>query len=186
VALAAVVVVTGVAYIGQESVQSEDREALDDIFQPLFPPPARMVVCEGTMDATCAQTAADRVATTVAWLDEPAGYELAWVIASRNPGDPDGPAIASQNLVGTDGRGFMEVVTSVPPMPGGHTSPPSRSVSNGEDTATVWVDDVFGVVEMEWTHGGIEYGMFAQPRPWDPSAVIEVWKTVRYTSPRHP
>jgi hypothetical protein len=186
VVLATVVLVAGVASITYSSRQRDDANdaLLNDLFKPASPPPARMMVCEGAMDATCAGAAAERVAIAFAWVDEPMGYELAWVIASRNPGNPDGTAIASQYLVGADGQGFMEVVTSVPPIPGEFPSPPSRSVSNGIDTATVWEDDELGVIQLEWTHDGVEYVLTAQPRPWDPSAVIEVWKTIQYTTPR--
>jgi hypothetical protein len=186
VILAVAIVLASAALITYTTMQrnAANRALLDDLFKPVSAPPARMVVCEGAMDGTCARAAAGRVATTMAWVDEPAGYQLAWVIASRNPGNPDGPAIASEYLIGKDGQGFIEVVTSVPPVPGEFPGPPSRSVSNGSDTATVWLDDEFGLVELEWTHDGIEYELTAQPRPWDPSAVVDVWKTIQYESPK--
>jgi hypothetical protein len=183
--LGVAVVFAGAAYITYTTMQRDaaNRALIDEMFKPISPPPARLVVCRGTMDAACAQAAADKADTTVAWVNEPAGYELAWVMAALGP---KGKAIASQYLVGADGQGLMEVVTSVPPTPGGHASPPSRSVSDGTDNASVWLDAAFGVVEMEWTHDGIEYGIFAQPRPWDPSAIVDAWKTVQYASPGSP
>ena len=182
VVLAALIVFAGAAYITYTTMQRDaaNRALIDEMFRPLSPPPARLVVCKDRMDATCAQAAADKADTTMAWVNEAAGYELAWVMAALSP---DGKAIASQYLVGADGQGLMEVVTSVPSASGGHTSPPSSSVSNGTDTASVWLDHAFGVVEMEWTHNGIEYGIFAQPRPWEPSAVVDAWKTIQYASP---
>ena len=139
------------------------------------------------MDSTCAQEAADRIGMTVAWLDEPAGYQLEWLVANRHPVDPaipDGGVIATQYFLGgADGRGMFEVMTSVPPLPSGPPSSRSRSVSNGTDTGSLWVDEVFGTASIDWTHDGIEYLITAQPLPWDPSAVVDAWKTIQYASP---
>jgi hypothetical protein len=73
---------------------------------------------------------------------------------------------------------MFEVLTSVPPIP--ESSPPlqSRSVSNGTDTGSMWMDEVTGTASVVWTHDGIEYLITAQPRPWDPSAVVDVWKMI--------
>lgn len=174
--------------VGYLAIEANQRDAayealLNDLFRPKSPPPARMMVCEGAIDPACAQDAADQAFTTFAWLDEPAGYELAWVIATGDPKSPDGPAIASEYLLGSDGLGMMEVVTSLPAIEVEPGMPPTSSVSNGTDTASVWVDEDFGLVSMEWTHEGIGYVLTAQPRPWDLSMVVEAWKTIRYTSP---
>ena len=47
------------------------------------------------------------------------------------------------------------------------------------------IHEVFGTTSVEWTHDGITYLITAQPRPWDPSAVVDAWKTVQYATPRH-
>jgi hypothetical protein len=185
VVLAVAIVLAGAGYITLDAMQRDaaNDALLNDLFKPKSPPPARMMVCEGTMDSACAQEAAEQSFTTVAWIDEPAGYELAWVIATGNPESPDGPAIASQYLLGTDGQGMIEVVTGLPAIDVEPGTPPSDSVSNGTDTASVWIDDEFGLVSMEWTHEGIGYVITAQPRPWDHSAVVDAWRTIQYASP---
>lgn len=175
VALAVIFVVASVAY-ASASLQPEGLP----IFKPKSSPPARLVVCEGTMDVTCAQRAAERAFTTVAWIDEPSGYELAWVWAK---GYRDGPATASQYLLDADGQGAIELVTALPAVEVEPGTPPARSASNGTDTASVWVNDEFGVVQLEWTHDGIGYLINAKPRPWDPSTVIDAWTTIQYASP---
>ncbi|MDQ5874815.1 MAG: hypothetical protein M3526_05475 [Actinomycetota bacterium] len=122
------------------------------------------------MDVTCAREAAEQAFTTVAWIPEPSGYDLAWVWAR---GDRGGPAIASQYLLDPDGQGAIEVVTAIPGIDVEPGTPPSRSVSNGDDAASVWLNDEFGVVEIEWTHDGIGYLINAKPRPWNPDAVVD-------------
>jgi hypothetical protein len=186
VILVASIVLLSVGYLAIEANQRDaaNEALLNDLFQPKSPPPARMMVCEGAMDSACAQDAADQASTTFAWLDEPAGYELGWVIATGDPQSPEGPAIASEYLLGPGGQGMIEVVTSLPAIEVEPGTPPTSSVSNGADTASVWVDEDFGLVSMEWTHEGIGYVLTAQPRPWDPSSVVQAWKTIRYTSPR--
>jgi hypothetical protein len=181
-----VVLLAGVAFIAYTSMQldAKNRALIDDIFRPLSAPPVRLVVCRGAMDTACAQEAADRVGTTVAWLDDPPGYELEWMFATGDPVIPDGGVIATQYFVGTDGQGMFEVLTSVPPLPPGPIPPQSRPVSNGEDTGSIWVEEVSGIASVEWTHDGIKYIITAQPRPWDPSAVVDVWRTVQYAVPR--
>jgi hypothetical protein len=193
-AAAAAITLAGAAYITYATLQPDaaDRALIDEMSRPLSPPSARLVVCKGAMDAACAQEAADRIGTTVAWLDEPAGYELEWFVANRHP-EPVDPAVPDHGVIatqyflgGADGRGMFEVMTSVPPLPVGPPPPRSRSVSNGTDTGSVRVDEVFGTASIEWTHDGIAYVITAQPRPWDPSAVVDAWKTIRYASPQHP
>lgn len=185
VVLAASIVFAGASYITLEAIQHDAATdaLLNDLFKPKSPPPARLMVCEGTMDLACAQEAAEQAFTPVAWIDEPAGYELAWVIATGNS-ESHGPAIASQYLLGSDGQGMIEVVTALPAIDVEPRTPPTDSVSNGTDTASVWIDVGLGLVSMEWTHEGIGYVLIAQPRPWDPSAVVDVWKTIRYESPK--
>jgi hypothetical protein len=50
------------------------------------------------MDAACAQETANRIDTTVAWLDEPAGYELEWMFATADPVIPDEGVIGNPIL----------------------------------------------------------------------------------------
>jgi hypothetical protein len=184
VILVASMVLLSAGYLAIEANHRDAaNEALNDLFRPKSPPPARMMVCEGVMDSACAQDAANQAFITFAWLDEPAGYELAWVIATGDPKSPDGPAIASEYLLGSDGLGMIEVVTALPAIEVEPGTPPTSSVSNGTDTASVWVDREFGLVSMEWTHEGIGYVLTAQPRPWEPTTVVEAWKAIRYTSP---
>jgi hypothetical protein len=171
-----------VGYLTIEAMWSDaaNQALLNDLFRPKFPPPARVVVCEGAMDATCAQEAADEAFTVFAWLKEPTGYDLAWVAAT---GNPKGPTLATEYLLDSDGEGMIEVVTAVPAIGVEPGTSSVSSISNGTDTASVWVDEQFGVVSIEWTHERIGYLITAQPRPWDPSAVVEAWKTIRYTAP---
>jgi hypothetical protein len=183
VIVAASILLASAVYLMYEGMPRDaaNEALLNDLFRPKSPPPARMKVCEGTMDAACAQEAAEQTFTTFAWIDEPEGFKLEWVMAT---GDPEGPAVASQYLLGANGQGMIEVVTAVPAIAVQPGTPPTASVSNGTDTASVWIDEELGFVSMEWTHDGIGYVLTAQPRPWDPSGVVEVWKTVRYTSPK--
>lgn len=191
---AAAIVFAGAAYVTYMTMQRDaaDRALIDQMFRPLSSPPARLVVCRGEMDSACAQEAADRIGTTVAWLDEPAGYRLEWLVANRHaetvdPAVPDDGVIATQYFVGgADDRGMFEVMTSVPPLASGPPPPRSRSVSNGTDNGSVWMDEVTGTASVVWTHDGITYLITAQPRPWDPSAVVDAWKAIRYASPQHP
>ena len=185
------VVFAGGAYIAHMTMHRDaaDEALRAEMLRPLSPPPARLTICKGAMDAACAQDAADRIGTTVAWLDEPAGYELEWFVANRHaesvdPATPEDGVIATQYFVGgADGRGMFEVMTSVPPLPSPPPPPRSRLVSNGTDTGSVWMDEASGTASVEWTHDGIVYIITAQPRPWDPSAIVGAWKTVQYTSP---
>lgn len=191
---AAAIVFAGAAYVTYMTMQLDaaDRALIDQMFRPLSSPPARLVACKGAMDSICAQEAADRIGTTVAWLDEPSGYELEWFVANRHaaPVDPairgDG-VIATQYFVGgADDRGMFEVMTSVPPLV--ESSPPPRSrrsISNGTDTGSFWMAEVSGTASVEWMHDGITYLITAQPRPWDPSAVVDAWKTIQYATPQH-
>jgi hypothetical protein len=189
VVLAVAIVVVGVALITRLDAASE--ALIDQMFRPLSSPPARLVVCNGVMNWACAQRAADRIGTTVAWLDEPPGYRLEWFVANRHaeamdPASSDG-VIATQYFVGgSDDRGMFEVVTSAPPLPFGPPPPRPLSVSNGTDAGSFRVDEVFGTASIEWTHEGITYVITARPRPWDPAAVVDAWKTIRYTSPKSP
>jgi hypothetical protein len=185
VVLAVAVVAVGATSVTYTTMQRDvSIVALrDEMFRPLSPPPTRLVVCRGAMDAACAQETANRIGTTVAWLDEPAGYGLEWMFATADPVIPDEGVIATQFFVTADGHGMFEVLTSVPPMPESSPPPQSRSVSNGTDTGSMWMDEVTGTASVVWTHDGIEYLITAQPRPWDPSAIIDVWKTIRYASP---
>jgi hypothetical protein len=190
----AAIVMAGATYITYTTLQRDaaDRALIDEMFRPLSQPPARLVVCKGAMDAACAQEAADRIGTTVAWLDEPAGYRLEWLVTNRHaepvdPAVPDDGVIATQYFVGgADDRGMFEVMTSVPPLV--ESSPPQsrRSVSNGTDTGSFWMAEVSGTASVEWTHDGITYLITAQPRPWDPAAVVDAWQTIQYASPQHP
>lgn len=182
--LAAALLVVVAAYVAVVAVHENaaNRALIDEMFKPVSRPPARLVVCEGVMDSACAQDAADRIGTTVAWLDGPAGYDLEWMFATANPVMPDEGVIATQYFVGEDGYGMFEVLTSVPPLPSG-APPQSRFVSNGPDRGSVWMDETTGIASVEWSHDGIKYVITAQPRPWDPSAVVEAWKTIHYTSP---
>jgi hypothetical protein len=192
---ATAIVFAGAAYVTYITVQLDaaDRALIDQMFRPLSSPPARLVVCRGEMDSACAQEAADRIGTTVAWLDAPAGYQLEWLVANRHvepvdPAVPDDGVIATQYFLGgAGGRGMFEVMTSVPPFVESSPPPqPHRSVSNGTDTGTLWMAEVSGMASVEWMHDGITYLITAQPRPWDPSAVVDAWKTIRYASPQHP
>jgi hypothetical protein len=192
---ATAIVFAGAAYVTYMTMQLDtaDRALIDQIFRPLSSPPARLVVCRGEMDSACAQEAADRIGTTVAWLDEPAGYQLEWLVANRHvepvdPAVPDDGVIATQYFLGgAGGRGMFEVMTSVPPLVESSPPPrPHRSVWNGTDTGTLWMAEVSGTASVEWMHDGITYLITAQPRPWDPSAVVDAWKTIRYASPQHP
>ena len=131
------------------TMQRETTEMLDTFFKPVSPPPGRLSACTQIMEPSCARIAAKRIGTTVAWLDEPGGYELAWLFATHQPVIPDQGVIAVQYFVGSDGHGMMELVTSVPPIPAEQMTP-SRSVSNGEDIATIWLDDVLGILSLEW------------------------------------
>ena len=190
--MAVAVLFAGAAYITHAQMQHDaaDEAFRDEMLRPLSPPPARLTVCKGAMDWACAQDAADRIGTTVAWLDEPAGYELEWFVANRHaeavdPATPDDGVVATQYFLGgTDGRGMFEVMTSVPPL----LSPPppfrSRLVSNGTDTGSFWMAEASGTASVEWTHNGIVYVITAQPRPWDPSAIVDAWKTIQYAPPR--
>jgi len=187
---AAAIIFASAAYITvhNDATRRADEALRDEMLRPLSPPPARLLVCRGAMDAACAQDAADRIGTTVAWLDEPAGYGFEWFVANRHPVDPAIPdaVVATQYFVGgADDRGMFEVMTSVPPLPGAPPPPRSRSVSNGTDAGSVWMDEVSGTASVEWTHDGITYVITAQPRPWDPSAVVDAWKTIQYASPQH-
>jgi hypothetical protein len=194
VILAVAAVFAGAAYITHATMQRDatDEALRDEMLRPLSPPPARLTVCKGAMDSACAQDAADRIGTTVAWLDEPAGYELEWLVADRHaeagdPATPEGGVVATQYFVGgTDGRGMFEVMTSVPPLPSPPPPPRSRLVSNGTDTGSVWMDQASGTASVEWAHDGIVYVITAQPRPWDPAAIVDAWKTIEYASPSHP
>jgi hypothetical protein len=162
---------------------TERPEMLDQLFDPA-PPPARVIVCEGTMATTCARAAARRTGMTVAWISEPTGYELAWLAASRNEEGPNGPAVASQYLVDADGRGWTEIVTAVPAIEVEPGDTPAILLSHDGDTASVWIDETLGLVSIEWTHDDIGYVLTAQPRPWDPTSVMNVWKQMRYAGPR--
>lgn len=192
VVLAVAVIVVGVAFITYTTmrIDAANEALIDQMFRPLSSPPARLVVCNGAMNPACAQQAADRIGTTVAWLDEPPGYRLEWLVANRHAEAVDSAVsddgvIATQYFVGgADDRGMFEVVTSVPPLPFGPPPPQPRSVSNGTDTGSFRIDEVFGTASIEWTHEGIAYVLTAQPRPWDPAAVVDVWKTIRYASPK--
>ena len=194
VVMAVAVLFAGAAYIAYTTTQRDaaDRALIDQMFRPLSSPPARLVVCKGAMDSACAQDAADRIGTTVAWLDEPAGYELEWFVANRHaeavdPATPEDGVVATQYFLGgTDGRGMFEVMTSVPPLPSPPPPPQSRLVSNGTDTGSFWMAEASGTASVEWTHNGIVYVITAQPRPWDPSAIVDAWKTIEYASPRLP
>jgi hypothetical protein len=192
---AAAIVFAGAAYVMYMTMQLDaaDRALIDQMFRPLSSPPARLVVCRGEMDSACAQEAADRIGTTVAWLDAPVGYRLEWLVANRyvepvDPTVPDDGVIATQYFVGgADDRGMFEVMTSLPPLVESSPPPQShRSVSNGTDTGSLWMAEVSGTASVEWMHDGIAYLITAQPRPWDPSAVVDAWKTIRYASPQHP
>jgi hypothetical protein len=190
---AVAILFAGAAYVAYTMHRDAADEALrDEMLRPLSPPPARLTVCKGAMDSACAQDVADRIRTTVAWLDEPAGYKLEWFVADRHaeavdPSAPEDGVVATQYFVGgTDGRGMFEVMTSVPPLPSPPPPPRSRIVSNGTDTGSVWMDEQSGTASVEWTHDGIVYVITAQPRPWDPSAIVDVWKTIQYASPRLP
>jgi hypothetical protein len=121
---------------------------------------------------------------TVAWISEPTGYELAWLAASRNEEGPNGPAVASQYLVDADGRGWTEIVTAVPAIEVEPGDTPPILLSHDGDTASVWIDETLGLVSIEWTHDDIGYVLTAQPRPWDPTSVMNVWKQMRYAGPR--
>jgi hypothetical protein len=191
VVAALAVVFAGAAYITHATMQRDatDQALRDEMLRPLSPPPARLTVCKGAMDSACAQDAAERIGATVAWLDEPAGYQLEWMVANRHAeavdaATPEDGVVATQYFRGgTDGRGMFEVMTSVPPLRGPPPPPRSRLVSNGTDTGSVWMDQASGTASVEWTHHGITYIITAQPRPWDPSAIVNAWKTVQYASP---
>jgi hypothetical protein len=186
---AAAIVLASAAYFTYTTMQRDaaDRAHLDQMLRPLSPPPARLVVCKGAMDSICARDAADRIGTTVAWLDEPAGYELEWMFATADPVIPDEGVLAVQYFVTPDGHGMFEVLTSVPPLVESSPPPQSRrSVSNGTDTGSFWMAEASGTASVEWTHDGITYLITAQPRPWDPSAVVDAWKTIQYSTPHHP
>ena len=179
----------GAAYITYTTTQGDASTGArrNEMLRPLSPPPARLVVCKGALDAACAQETADRLGTTIAWLDDPAGYELEWMFATADPVIPDGGVIAVQYFVTPDGHGMFEVLTSVPPLVESSPPPQSRrSVSNGADTGSVWMAEASGTASVEWTHDGITYLITAVPRPWDPWAIVDAWKTIQYTSPRHP
>jgi hypothetical protein len=194
VILAVAVVFVGAASIAYTTMHRDAAgEALRaEMFMPLSPPPARLTICKGAMGSACAQDAADRIGTTVAWLDEPADYELEWFVANRHaeavdPATSDDGVVATQYFLGgPNGRGMFEVMTSVPPLPSPPPPPRSRLVSNGTDTGSFWMDEASGTASVEWTHNGIVYVITAQPRPWDPSAIVDAWKTVQYASPRLP
>jgi hypothetical protein len=159
--------------------------SLGQLVQPLgrHRPPARMIVCRGSMEAACARAAASRAGMTVAWIDEPAGYELAWMAASTNEGDIERPALARLYLVDGDGPGWIEIVTAVPAITVEPGRDPGTSISDDGHAASVWVDDTLGLVSIEWLHDGEGYVLTAQPRPWDPTAVIRHWKRMRYAAP---
>ena len=169
-------VVASVAYASYTSMRPESLPT----FTPRSSPPARLVLCEGTMDVACAQDAAERAFTTVAWMDEPSGYNLAWVWAT---GEPGGSSVAMQYLLDADGQGAIEVVTAIPAIDVEPGTPPSRLVSNGDDTASVLINDELGWVAIDWTHDGIGYLISAKPRPWKPDAIVDAWKTIKYASP---
>jgi len=179
--------VASAAYLTHVADQRDDgnRALIDDVIRPLSPPPARLVVCKGSMNAACARRTAERIGTTVAWLEEPAGFQLEWMFATADPVIPEGGVIATQYLVASESSGMLEVLTSVPPLP--TSAPPSQSrlVSDGTDRGTMWFDERLGVASIVWTHDGVEYLITAQPRPWDPSAVVDVWRTIRYASPKN-
>jgi hypothetical protein len=181
--LAIALAIGSAVYLWYQEVQTSNRARIDELFRPLSPPPARLVTCRGAMDAACAQTAADRIGITVAWLDAPPGYRLEWMLANDRTVSTEVGVIASQYFLGSDGRGMFEVVTSVPPI--GDGPPPTRaqSLSHGADTGSLWVDARFGIVSIEWTHEGIVYLITAQPRPWNPDAVVDAWRTIHYASP---
>jgi hypothetical protein len=184
----AAIVLAGFAYVTYTTMEHDtaDRALVDQIFRPLSSPPARLVVCKGAMDAACAQETADRLDTTIAWLDDPAGYELEWMFATADPVIPDEGVVAVQYFVTPDGHGMFEVLTSVPPLVAISPPPqPRRSISNGTDTGSSWMAEASGTASVEWTHEGITYLITAVPRPWDPSAVVDAWKTVQYATPRH-
>jgi hypothetical protein len=106
------------------------------------------------------------------------------MFATDDPVIPDEGVVAVQYFVTPDGHGMFEVLTSVPPLV--ESSPPPhdrRPVSNGTDTGSTWMDEITGTASVEWTHDGIRYLITAAPRPWDPAAVVDAWKTVQYTSP---
>jgi hypothetical protein len=174
--LAFVFVAASVAYA---SYTSKPPERLPT-FTPRSSPPARLVLCEDTMDVSCARDAAERAFTTVAWMDEPSGYKLAWVWAT---GHPDGSSVAMQYLLDADGQGAIEVVTAIPAIDVEPGTPPTRFVSNGDDTASVLINEELGWVAIDWTQDGIGYLISAKPRPWNPDAIVDAWKTIQYASP---
>jgi hypothetical protein len=176
--LAAVFVVASVAYASYTSMQPKSLPT----FTPRSSPPARLLLCEGAMDVGCAQDAAERAFTRVAWMDEPSGYKLAWVWAT---GDPGGSSLAMQYLLDADGQGAIEVVTAIPAIDVEPGTLPSRFVSNGDDTASVLIDDEMGWVAIDWTHDGTGYLISAKPRPWNPDAIVDAWRTIQYASPSY-
>jgi hypothetical protein len=105
--VAAAIVFAGAAYVTYMTMQlnAANRALIDQMFRPLSPPPARLVVCKGAMDSICAQEAADRIGTTVAWLDELAGYELEWLVANRHA-EPVDRAILGDGVIATQYFGW--------------------------------------------------------------------------------
>jgi hypothetical protein len=141
--LVVAILLVGTAYITYTTTQRDAAVVTrrEEMLKPLSPPPAPLLVCKGVMDPACAQETADRLGTTIAWLDDPAGYELEWMFATADPVIPDEGVLAVQYFVTPDGHGMFEVLTSVPPLV--ESSPPPqdrRPVSNGTDTGSTWMD----------------------------------------------
>jgi hypothetical protein len=171
-----------VTYVVSEPNQRRTNDQLlMEAFKPL-PPPARMVICRGEMDAACAQDAADRAGIPIAWMPVPQGYRLSWVIAARASNEA---ATASQYFVDADGgAGAIEVSSLVPPL-GPSSDRVIGSASNGTDTATVQRDDLFGVTELTWDHDGLTYELVGLGVGPDTTPLVNAWRTVRYASPRN-
>jgi hypothetical protein len=176
----------GLSLVSLDLLTATKRPEVLDHLVDRSRPPARVIVCEDTVGTRCARTAAERMRITVAWIEEPAGYRGAWMAASRRDRGPGAPGIASQSVVAEDGTGWIEVVTAVPAIGVEPGDTPAILLTAHGDTASVWIDETLGLVSIEWTHEDTGYVLTAQPRPWDPASVMNVWKQIRYSAPRQP
>ncbi len=90
--LVASIVLLGVAYltIGANPRDAANGALLSDLFKPKSLPPARMMVCEGALDAPCAQDAADQAFTFLCSMSPRVSSSLG---SSRRafPRTPEGP-----------------------------------------------------------------------------------------------
>ena len=154
-----------------------------DVVAP-FVPAAPTVVCRSIPTAACAGAAASIAQLPSAWMEAPAGYQLAEYFAWD---DARGGARTQMLFLPNQGGSAQVTLDSAAQMQPRFSA--TRTVTAGANSGVLSELTLGGnVVESQlmWTHAGHSYALLWIGAQVDSKVLIAEWNAVRYASPTKP